>query len=287
MQISPIKRVLLSLSRTVALAVVMVGCNNTPSASTESPSTESPSTDTPSTETPSTESPSTETPSTETPSTDTPNVTNIQNIIAEHIEAVGGAQAIQKIKTIRKFNSVTTTAPTGNANGTAEEMFDLIADRGWLYLDLGLYKESKGWTGQVGWKKSSFEPLRDLTAEELAADKIGMPVSIIFALKDTFGSVAFLPPTKSKFNGQNCVKVKMVGSPLDLYVNEKTKLIDGMEIPNFLRITLSNYQQVNGVQIPYNSKVEIFVVNTTVTSELKKVEFNGKLDVDRFLRPTN
>ena len=259
MQISPNKKnVFLSLPKLFAVAVVMVvGCNNTQSPSIESPNTESPT------------------------------ATNIQNIIAEHIEAVGGAQAIQKIKTIRKFYSVTTSAPTGNANGTAEEMFDLIADRGWLYLDLGLYKESKGWTGQVGWKKSSFEPLRDLTAEELAADKIGMPVSIIFSLKDTFGSAAFLPPTKSKFNGQNCVKVKIVGSPLALYVNEKTKLIAGMEIPNLMRITLSNYKEVNGVQVPYHTNVEIFVVNTTVTSDLKKVEFNGKLDANKFSNPDN
>jgi hypothetical protein len=70
-------------------------------------------------------------------------------------------------------------------------------------------------------------------------------------------------------------------------VNEKTKLIEGMEVPNLMRITLSNYKQVNGVQVPYQTKVEIFVVNTTVTSELKKVEFNGKLDPDKFSKPNN
>ena len=234
-----------------------------------------------------TESPSTESPSTESANTESAGTINIQNIIATHIEAVGGAPAIKKIKTIRKFHSVITTAPTGNATGTTEEMFDLIADSGWVSLDLGLYQESKGWTGQEGWKKTSFERVRDLTAEELALDKIGMPVSIIFTLKDTFGSAAFLPPTKSKFNDQDCVKVEIVGSPLALYVNEKTKLIDGMEVPNLMRITLSNYKKVNGVQVPYQSKVEIFVVNTTVTSELKKVEFNGKLDPDKFSKPDN
>ena len=259
MQISPNKKnVFLSLPKLFAVAVVMVvGCNNTQSPSIESPNTESPT------------------------------ATNIQNIIAEHIEAVGGAPAIKQIKTIRKFSSVMTTAPTGNTTGTTEEMFDLIADSGWVGLDLGLYQESKGWIGQEGWKKTSFERVRDLTAEELPLDKIGMPVSIIFTLKDTFGSAAFLPPTKYKFNDQDCVKVEIVESPLALYVNEKTKLIEGIEVPNLMRITLSNYKEVNGVQVPYHTKVEIFVVNTTVTSDLKKVEFNGKLDANKFSKPDN
>jgi len=260
----------------------MVGCN-----STESPSTESPSTESTSTESTSTESTSTESTSTESPSTESSETINIQNIIADHIEAVGGASAIQEIKTIRKFHSVISTAPTGNATGTIEDMFDLVADRGRVDVDLGLYRESKGWTGQQGWKTSSFEPLRDLTAEELPIEKIGVPVSIIFSLKDTFGSAAFLPATKSKFNDQDCVKVEIVGSPLTLYVNEKTKLIEGMEIPNLLRITLSNYKKVNGVQIPYKTKAEIFAANSTFTCDLKKVEFNGKFDTDNFSKPDN
>jgi hypothetical protein len=260
----------------------MFGCN-----STESPSTESPSTESPSTESPSTESPSTESPSTESPSTESSGTVNIQNIIAEHIEAVGGASAIQEIKTIRKFHSVISTAPTGNATGTIEDMFDLIADSGRIDVDLGLYKESKGWTGQQGWKTSSFEPLRDLTAEELPIEKIGVPVSIIFTLKDTFGSAAFLPATKSKFNDQDSVKVEIVGSPLALYVNAKTKLIEGMEIPNLLRITLSDYKKVSGVQVPYKTKVEIFAANSTFRCDLKKVEFNGKFDTDKFSKPDN
>ena len=245
------------------------------------------STESPSTEAPSTEAPSTESPRTESPSTDSSDTINIQNIIVEHIEAVGGASAIQEIKTIRKFHSVISTAPTGNATGTIEDIFDLIADRGRIDLDLGLYKESKGWTGQQGWKTSSFEPLRDLTAEELPIEKIGMPVSIIFTLKDTFGSTAFLPATKSKFNDHDCVKVEIVGSPLALYVNQKTKLIEGMEIPNLLRITLSDYKKVSGVQVPYKTKVEIFGANSTFMCDLKKVEFNGKFDADKFTKPAN
>jgi len=240
-----------------------------------------------STESPSTESPSTESPSTEAPSTDSSDTINIQNIIAEHIEAVGGASAIQEIKTIRKFHSIISTAPTGNATGTFMETFDVIADRGRIDTDLDVFQESKGWTGQQGWKKNSFEPLRDLTAEELPIEKIGAPVSIIFTLKDTFGSAAFLPATKSKFNDHDCVKVEIVGSPLALYVNQKTKLIEGMEIPNLLRITLSNYKKVNGVQTPYKTKVEIFGANSTFMCDLKKVEFNGKFDADTFTKPAN
>ena len=223
----------------------------------------------------------------DSPSTESSDTINIQNIIAEHIEAVGGAKAIRTIQTVRKFHAVNTTAPTGNATGTIMDTFDLIADRGRVDTDLGVFQESKGWTGQQGWKKNSFEPLRDLTAEELPIEKIGANVSIIFTLKEAFGSAAFLPATKSKFNDHDCVKVEIAESPLALYLNEKTKLIEGMVIPNLIRITFSNYKQVNGVQVSYSTKVEIFPTRTTITTELKRVEFNGKLDSDKFSKPDN
>jgi len=277
MQKFTINKFLASLAILFAVAVFMIGCTNTESPNTESPNTESPNT----------ESPNTESPNTESPNTESPTTSNIENIIDEHIEAVGGASAIQKIKTIRKFNTTTSFAPTGNDTGTVESMFDLIADRGRIDLDMGLYKESKGWIGQKGWKLSSFEPLRDLTAEELPIEKIAAPVSIIFTLKDQLGRSVFLPPVASQFDGQDCIKVKIVGSPLELYVNNKTKLVAGIEIPHLMKITLSNYKKVSGVQISYKSKVEIFVANSTFTSELKKIEFNGKINADEFSKPDN
>jgi len=60
-----------------------------------------------------------------------------------------------------------------------------------------------------------------------------------------------------------------------------------MEIPNLLRITLSDYKKVSGVQVPYKTKVEIFAANSTFRCDLKKVEFNGKLDTDKFSKPDN
>ena len=179
------------------------------------------------------------------------------------------------------------TAPTGNASGTTESMFDLITDRGRVDLDLGVYRESKGWTGQAGWKQSSVEPLRDITVDELAIDKVAMPVSLIFTLHKVLGTPRFLPPVKSTFNDQDCIKVNVIGIGFDIYVNEKTKLIEGMVVPDFLRITSTNYQEVNGVQVAHTSKVEILVTNSTFTAELKKVEFNVKLDAVKFLKPEN
>jgi hypothetical protein len=283
---NPNKKLLPSLSKIFAVAVLMVGCNaEAPNA--EAPNTEAPNTEALNTETPNTETPNTETPNTEALNAEAPGTLNIQDIITEHIEAVGGAKAIRTIQTVRKFHAVNTTAPTGNATGTTMDTFDLIADRGRVDTDLGVFQESKGWTGQQGWKKNSFEPLRDLTAEELPIEKIGANVSIIFALKEAYGSAAFLPATKSKFNDHDCVKVEIVDSPLALYLNEKTKLIEGMVIPNLIRFTFSNYKLVTGVQVPFRNKVEIFPTSTTVTAELKRVEFNGELDADIFTKPAN
>ncbi|MDE0818749.1 MAG: hypothetical protein OSA92_13880 [Pirellulaceae bacterium] len=278
------------------MAVLMVGCNtevpntevpNTEVPNTEAPNTEAPNTEAPNTEASNTEASNTEASNTEAPGTEAPGTLNIQDIITEHIEAVGGAKAIRKIQTVRKFHAVNTTAPTGNATGTVMDTFDLIADRGRVDMDLGVFQESKGWTGQQGWKKNSFEPLRDITAEELPIEKMGVNVSPIFTLNQAFGSAAFLPATKSKFNDHDCVKVEIVDSPLALYLNEKTKLIEGMVIPNLIRITFSNYKLVTGVQVPFRNKVEIFPTSTTITTELKRVEFNGELDADIFTKPAN
>ncbi|MEC9093840.1 MAG: hypothetical protein VX438_14105 [Planctomycetota bacterium] len=265
------------LAMLAGLTTLQVACNNT---NTAQPNTAQPNTAP-------TETTKSETTKSETTKSTTTDAAQDQNIIDAHIAAVGGSTAIKKIKTITKSWAVSTTAPTGNGNGTSNEMFDLVAERGRIDLDLGVYKESKGWSGQKGWKQSTFETLRDLTADELGLDKIAGPISLIFTIKDIFGSVAFLPPTKAKFNGQDCVKVKIVESPLELYVNGKTKLLEGIEVPSLMKLTFSNYQESNGVQVAHNTKVEITALNTTVLSELKKFTVNEKLDEVKFSKPAN
>jgi hypothetical protein len=210
---------------------------------------------------------------------------NYENIVDEHIEAAGGLAALKKIKTIRKTSSVASKAATGNASGTTKEWYDLVADKGRITTDLGVYKESKGWVGQQGWRQNMLEPVRDTTAEELAVEKIGMAVSLIFTVKEAFGNAAFVTPSKATFNNRNCVLVKFVGSPVEVYLNGETKLIEGIVIPDFMSITYSDYRKIEGVQVAHKNKVDIIVMATKVTAQIEEIEFNIKLDAAEFSKP--
>ncbi|MEE2641255.1 MAG: hypothetical protein VX768_11560 [Planctomycetota bacterium] len=208
-----------------------------------------------------------------------------KNLIDAHIEATGGAATIKKIRSYRRSSSVRTTAPTGNSSGTIVEAYDLAGDQGRVDLTVVGFEESKGWQKQKGWRKNTFQPLRDSNDIELSLDKIAMPISILFSIKEIFGNAAFKPPSPGEFNGKECHKVNIVNNPMEVFLNSRTKLIEGIFIPGFLRISFSEYTEKEGVQIPYQSRVEVLTSKSSFSSRLEKIEFNLKLDGARFSKP--
>lgn len=208
-----------------------------------------------------------------------------EEIVDAHLDAMGGAEAIKKIESLVRVSTMESQSLAGTSSGTVTEVFDMVADQGRIDLDFGTYSESKGWRKQQGWKQTSVVPMRALAAEELAIEKIGMPISVVYTVLDTFGMDAFLPPVRAKLNGQDCIKLNFVGSKLDIIINDQTKLIQAFQLADFMRITFSDYRDTEGVMMAYTTKIEIKPGNQTIVSHVESVEINSKLDAARLEKP--
>ena len=78
-----------------------------------------------------------------------------------------------------------------------------------------------------------------------------------------------------------------MGSPMDIIINDQTKLIQAFQIADFMRITFSDYRDVQGVMMAYKTKVEIKPSNQTFIIEVESIEINSKLDAAKLEKPGN
>ena len=70
-----------------------------------------------------------------------------------------------------------------------------------------------------------------------------------------------------------------------MVINDQTKLIQAFQIPDFMRITFSDYREIEGVMMAYKTKIEIKPGNQTLIIQLESVEVNSKLDAARLEKP--
>ncbi|MEC9095767.1 MAG: hypothetical protein VX776_03995 [Planctomycetota bacterium] len=210
---------------------------------------------------------------------------NKAEIIEAHVRAVGGSEAIRKIKSIIRVSEVTSRSAAGEAIGTTTEVLDLARERGRVDTDLGEFKQAKGWAGEQGWRVSTLEPLRASTFDEVGIDKIVVPVSIVQAISGAFGTEAFRSIEKVQFNGKPCFKLTIVEDPLMVYLDASTKLIEGLELEKFMVIYLGDYKEVEGVQMPHYSKTDITVLQTSFVSKVQQVNFNREITDDQLAKP--
>ena len=211
---------------------------------------------------------------------------NKAEIIDAHIKAVGGLDAIKKVKSIVKVSQVISKSAAGESSGTTTEVFDLVGERGRVDLDLQDFKEAKGWRGQQGWRVSTAAPLRASTLDEVGVDKITVPISIVQAISGAFGTEAFRSVENVQFDGKPCIKMTIINNPLIVYLDAATKLIAGFEIEQFMVIYLGDYKEVEGVQMAHYSKADITVLQTSFISNVKQVNVNVEITDEQLAKPT-
>ena len=205
---------------------------------------------------------------------------NKAEIIDAHIKAVGGLEAIKKIKSIVRVSDVISKSAAGEAIGTTTEVFDLAGDRGRVDLDLKDFKEAQGW------RVNTAAPLRASTPDEGGGDKITPPVSIVQAISGAFGTEAFRSVENVQFDGKPCIKMTIINNPLIVYLDAATKLIAGFEIEQFMVLYLGDYREVQGVQMAYYSKADITVLQTSFVSNVKQVNVNVEIADEQLAKPT-
>lgn len=208
-----------------------------------------------------------------------------KQIVDEHIEAVGGMDAIKKIKTLKRGGSASVEGEFGNFQGTFSEVYDLAGDRGHRMMDLIVFQQETGWADGKGWQQSPIEGLKDMSEEEMQMTKVYSAPSLVAAIIDALGMEAFDKAEEAEFNETETVKLTMVDNPIEIYVNKESKLIEGIAVGEEVKMMMADYQDAEGVKLPSKVTMEVGGGRIKVVNEYEETEVNAEVDDTKFAKP--
>ncbi len=203
-----------------------------------------------------------------------------------HIEAVGGEAKLAALKSMQRSGTADIESAEGRFSGKFQEVYDLKNDRGSVSLATTSFSQVTGWVGERGWKSHSVEGPDDVGSDELGLAKITATPSFVASLVQQYGLGVFQVGEESEFKGVMCDVLTIGGSPLSIYLNKKTHLLEAVALPPILEFTFSDYKAVDGVQLPHASVMSIAVAGLKMSYEYDAVTlFDTELDESLFDRP--
>ncbi len=219
---------------------------------------------------------------------------NAEHIVDEHIKAIGGADAIANVKTLKRSGTVAMESPFGAFQGSIEESCDIAGEGGHRLLDVAIFVMESGWSEGKGWQDVPQQGMKDMSEQELAMAKMNASVSILASIKKAYGMEVFGEPADKQFNEKDCIELTATidKRPLKFYLNKETKLLEGIEIykgEDSEELMLTNYfedyKTVDGIQMANKSTTKIAQPPITIVNEFATTEVNGELDKTLFAKP--
>lgn len=215
------------------------------------------------------------------------------DLIDDHISAIGGEQAIAKLKTFKRSGKVRLGGMLGNFDGTYEQA-SVIRSKVYTKVDLGISIEEQGWNGTVGWKRDAQQGLRRIYGVDLSQVTSIAEVDGIVGIYRQYGRAAFTEAKDAMLGTKNCRVLQVVGVPLSFFIDPETKMIAGTRLvfddPNsgtevMVLTTYSDYVDFSGVKMPNRMKIDISDGAITLDFTFEKTEIGIKLPDSMFEMP--
>ncbi len=202
-------------------------------------------------------------------------------VIAKYVDAIGGKDAILKMKSVTQKQVMEIPA----AGLTAEmEVHAAAPNKMSARTTLpGIGEMLQGFDGTTGWDINPMQGARVLSGEELAqtADNSDFYGSRLFPA-DKFKSMETLEQTD--FNGEKAYKVRMVrtsGDTLTFFFSSSSALLIGTEAAQtnqmgrmVIQTKLSQYVTVDGIKFPTRTEVQVgpnSIITTTKETVINAV----------------
>ena len=211
-----------------------------------------------------------------------PDRITLQDLLARHINALGGREAIKHIVITR----ITAYIYTGGATGTAITAFQ-YPNKEFEEDKISSVDVLQGFSGQKGWRRGPSGELRALSPDEIS--------DVVNQLYFDTGSYAFgapmhgtvtLGPTE---NGDYTLDVVPDGGKSSVVtINHATYLIESeqhMEDNVPVTTVFSDYRTVDGVLFPFAQHVSNGRSRYDISIKVQKVEDNVTLDSGLFTEP--
>lgn len=216
----------------------------------------------------------------------------LDEVVAKHITAMGGADKLSKLQSIK------ITAEMAVMNMTVPVTTTIVQDRGFRSETnvqgktiVQVIDRDKGWSINPMSGQDKATPLPDEMVKSLSAET---DLTGLYHYKEKGQTLSLIG--EDNMEGAKVYKLSMTlknGSKRMIYLSTDTFLIlrtiaavtvNGQDVQS--RNTQSNFKMVDGIMYPFTSEVETSAMpGTTMTMKITTLEINPKIDDTIFAMP--
>jgi hypothetical protein len=224
---------------------------------------------------------------------------SVDEVIEKSLAAQGGRAALTKVKSRTMTGAIVLQTPGGEIAGTIET-YNKTPNKSRSVIKIDLSQFGAGpvaidqrFDGTTAYVIDPLQGNRDITGNQLDNMKNGSFPSAFLDYKDRGFTATMLPAQKVAGRDMFVVEMKpKSGSAVKSYIDTETFLVArsvvtvnvpqiGADVEN--TVDFSDYRAVDGVKVPFVTKLSSSVQNYTVT--VSKVEHNGDIDDKMFSKP--
>lgn len=214
------------------------------------------------------------------------NLPSADQLIDKYIQALGGANAIQKVSSRYEKGTMNLFG-----RDLSVEIFDKSPDKRISITHLPDGDSATALDGHAGWLSAPHRPVREMPAAEAEGARIDADLQMPLHLKQDFGDLRPAKPEKIGDRETYQLTGERAGRATGrLYFDQQSGLLVRMirysDSPlglNPLRIDYSDYRLVDGVQVPFRWTVARPAGQFTI--QASSVEQNIPMDDSKFVKP--
>jgi len=218
-----------------------------------------------------------------------------EDLLNANIEAIGGQEAIDSVKTLQRKGEVFVDGQFGVMEGTYERV-SIMGEKAYNMRDLGVFVQSMGFDGEAGWKDDAMMGIVDLEGAELEQIRSELVLTPLVGVKAQGAVDNLSVGEEADIDGTTHNVLELAREegegPIKFYLDPETNLLSQMQLdqdnPQFgpvtITISYSDYADQSGVQLPTMEKITIgdFIMLETTYTETK---INEEVDESIFDKP--
>ena len=213
--------------------------------------------------------------------------TSLEDVVAKHLAAIGGAEAHRQQTTRLMDGSITLMGTSGKLTVTQK-----APDKKHSRMEMpGGLITTEACDGTIAWQKSSGQAARQLSGEELA----GKVRDARFC-----AGIEMMTSEDLRYAKEETVKGQTYhvlqaggpdsGGPYSLYINDRTHLLDVIKSPvvgmGEITIEMGDYRSVDGIQISFSLVVSMGS-NVFMTVQFDTVTHGLEVEDVLFAKPAD
>ena len=215
---------------------------------------------------------------------------NIEEILAKHLEALGGAEAIRAVHTITIHADIEILGMGVTGSMESQSVMPCFYHS---VLSLGFFNVKQGYDGSRIWRVDPNRMLLILKDEQSIRDQVTRCIidsySYLFPRDDLSMRAAGI----DTIDGTACAVIELEpegGAACRLYIDSDTYLLKRLSMDTgsgALHETYGDYRKIDGLMAPFLSRMHQPAMNQTVEIRIRTLTVNEQIDPVLFLPPSS